>query len=158
MDRIPGLKFNATISLFRSRSVPEVSMKGASSVTFAFGQLLGTKQMEGSCRTYDFRMPFQVVFDSPLEVKPEDEYSLNAVLKVVRETSLCGSAFPFTSSSNAHSGFSYGNQIDAYYGTKPLSTVYVPCTDGIKVNFTFPNAGAGESFSTGQIPQIIFSI
>lgn len=38
--------------------------------------------MEGTSRNYDFRMPFQVMFDRSLEVRPDEEYSLNAVLKV----------------------------------------------------------------------------
>ncbi len=38
--------------------------------------------MEGTSRNYDFRMPFQVMFDRPLEVRPDEEYSVNAVLKV----------------------------------------------------------------------------
>jgi len=30
--------------------------------------------------------------------------------------------------------FGYGNQIDAYYGTKPLTNVNISVTEGIKVN------------------------
>jgi len=82
---ISGLKFNAQVSLFKSRSVPnpnDIGPTGNSSLTFSFGQLLGTRAMEGSSRNYDFRMPFQVMFDRSLEVRPDEEYSLNAVLKV----------------------------------------------------------------------------
>lgn len=79
---ISGLKFNATVSLFKSRLVPSENPNGHSSVTFAFGQLLGTRSMEGTSRNYDFRMPFQIMFERPVEVLPDEEYSLNAVLKV----------------------------------------------------------------------------
>lgn len=105
-------------------------------------------------------MPFQIQFDRPLEVRPDEEYSLNAVLKVLRESALCSpGTFTFGAPTTAHGSFGgYGNQIDAYYGTKSLANVYVACTDGIKVNFTFPNVVSGESFASGQIPQIIFSV
>lgn len=52
----------------------------------------------------------------------------------------------------------YGNQIDAYYGTKPLSIVNAACNDGIKVNFAFLSLPINESFTAGQIPQLIFSV
>jgi hypothetical protein len=81
---ISGLKFNAQVSLFKSRSVPNPNEIGpAGTLTFSFGQLLGSGSQQGNSRNYDFRMPFQVMFDRPLEVRQDEEYSLNAILKVL---------------------------------------------------------------------------
>lgn len=54
----------------------------------------------------------------------------------------------------------YGNQIDAYYGTKPLAIVNAACNDNsIKVNFAFLSLPSNDnSFPAGQIPQLIFSV
>jgi len=78
---IPGLKFSATVSLFRSRTIPTTDSIGVP-CAFSYGHLLGSRTQDGSCRNYDFRMPFQVMFERPLEVRPEEDYNLSATLKV----------------------------------------------------------------------------
>lgn len=47
-----------------------------------FGQHLGSKTLEGSTRSYDFRMPFQIMFEQPLEVRRGEDYVILATLKV----------------------------------------------------------------------------
>jgi len=61
---VPNTKFNVTATICKAQSV------------------LSTKNLDGSGRSYDFRMPFQVMFEKPVEVLPDDEYLLTAVLKV----------------------------------------------------------------------------
>lgn len=75
---INGLKFVASASLFKGA-------EGAGTVppgNPVFGSLLGTKTLEGSTRSYDFRMPFQIIFEQPLEVRRQEDYVILATLKV----------------------------------------------------------------------------
>jgi len=136
---IPLIRFNATASLCKGPT------------------LYNCKTLDGSGRSYDFRMPFQVMFDKPVEILPDEEYMLTAVLKIVRDTAPNNgpSIFPF--------GSHYGPNvnIDSYYGTKGHSQIKMTCLDGVVVNFTFMVPAVfhvGESFNVGQIPQIIFSV
>ena len=61
---VPNTKFNVTATICKGQTI------------------LSSKNLDGSGRSYDFRMPFQVMFDKPIEVLPEEEYLLTAVLKV----------------------------------------------------------------------------
>lgn len=75
---INGLKFVATASLFKGAETT-VSVPPGNPV---FGPLLGSKSVEGSTRSYDFRMPVQINFEQPLEVRRGEDYVILATLKV----------------------------------------------------------------------------
>jgi hypothetical protein len=64
---IPSIRFNATASICKAQN------------------LLSCRTLDGSGRSYDFRMPFQVMFEKPIEVLPDEEYLLTAALKVNEE-------------------------------------------------------------------------
>lgn len=61
---IPNIRFSVTASLCKTQHV------------------LGSKTQDGSGRSYDFRIPFQIMFDKPVEVVPDEEVLLTACLKV----------------------------------------------------------------------------
>ncbi|CAG7732507.1 unnamed protein product [Allacma fusca] len=137
---VSGLKFGVTVQLFK-------------------GQFpIGTKTSEGTARNYDFRMPFQILFDKALEVRPGEDHSLAASLKIVREGVFTGGNAIFGSGAPGAFGGYGSHQIDAYYGTKCIPQGAVDCGEGIGVNFTFSIPFSSEYFACGQIPQIIFSI
>lgn len=66
---------------------------------------------------------------------------------------------PTFGSSNNHYGATVN--IDSYYGMKAHSQIKITCNDAVNVTFTFHVPSCyhiGETFSLGQIPQIIFSV
>ena len=82
------------------------------------------------------------------------------VLQIVRD-SLPNSNSNLFGTFGASSHYGSTVNIDAYYGTKAHSQVKITCSDGVTVNFTFHVPSCyhiGETFSLGQIPQIVFSV
>ena len=74
---IPDLKFSVHVQLYNEEQAGSIPVLPGNQQG-----LLGSATKEGNARTYDFRMPFKIMFENPLAVVPDVVYSLRATLTV----------------------------------------------------------------------------